>query len=299
VKVKKAGRIRSVLREVLERAPFLAASYRELRAVLRFYWTRPTKTPYGFLLSGNRDMEAGTFEVFECEVVKALLPWVGVVVNVGANIGYYVCLARSSGKHVVAFEPIGANMRFLLRNLMLNGWSDVEVFPIALSDRPGIAEIYGGGTGASLLKGWAGTSERFVSLVPTNTLDNILGQRFSGQRLLFIIDVEGAELAVINGARHHLSLAPKPIWMVEVAVTEHLPAGLRVNPNLLATFQAFWQEGYVALKLNPKLEEVSEEEVVAVQRGGRRTLEGHNFLFVDVGRWQEVKDICLQALGRS
>jgi hypothetical protein len=148
-----------------------------------------------------------------------------------------------------------------------------------------------------LLKGWAGTSERFVSLVPTNTLDNVLGQRFSGQRLLFIIDVEGAELAVIKGARHHLSLAPKPIWMVEVAVTEHLPAGLRVNPNLLATFQAFWQEGYVALKLNPKLEEVGEEKVVAIQRGGRNTLQGHNFLFVDVGRCQEVKDICLQALG--
>jgi len=244
-------------------------------------------------------MEAGTFEVFESAVVKALLPWVDAVVNVGANIGYYVCLARSSGKHVVAFEPIGANMRFLLRNLMLNGWRDVEAFPIALGDRPGIAEIYGGGTGASLLKGWAGTSERFVSLVPTNTLDNILGWRFSGQRLLFIIDVEGAELMLINGARHHLSMTPRPIWMVEVAVTEHLPAGLRVNPNLLATFQAFWREGYVALKLNPKLEEVSEEEVVAIQRGGRRTLESHNFLFVGVGRCQEVRDIWLQAAGRS
>lgn len=86
--------------------------------------------------------------------------------------------------------------------------------------------------------------------------------------------------------------------MVEVAVTEHLPAGLRVNPNLLATFQEFWQEGYVALKRNPKLEEVSEEEVVAIHRGGSRTLEGHNFLFVDVGRCQEVKDTCLEALGR-
>ena len=111
--------------------------------MLGFYWTRPTKTPYGFLLSGNRDMEAGTFEVFESAVVKALLPRVDAVVNVGANIGYYVCLARSSGKHVVAFEPIGANMRFLLRNLMLNKWRDVDVFPIALGDRPGIAFMGG------------------------------------------------------------------------------------------------------------------------------------------------------------
>jgi len=142
-----------------------------------------------------------------------------------------------------------------------------------------------------LLKGWAGTSERFVSLVPTNTLDNILGWRFSGQRLLFIIDVEGAELMLINGARHHLSMAPRPIWMVEVAVTEHLPAGLRVDPNLLATFQAFWQEGYVALKLSPMLEQVSQEEVVAIQRAGTGTRERHNFLFVDV-------DLCEWLQGR-
>jgi len=58
---------------------------------------------------------------------------------------------------------------------------------------------------------WAGTSERFVALVPIESLDNILGQRFSGQRLLFIIDVEGAELSVVNGAKHYLAMTPKPI----------------------------------------------------------------------------------------
>jgi hypothetical protein len=115
VKVKRVGCIRSVLREALERAPFLATSYREQREILRFYSSRPTRTPQGLFLSGNRDMEVATFEVFECKVVKVLLPWVDAVVNVGANIGYYVCLARSSGKPVVAFEPIGANMRFLSR----------------------------------------------------------------------------------------------------------------------------------------------------------------------------------------
>ncbi len=169
-----SGLIRCILREVAERAPFLATSYRELREILRCYASRPTNTPYGFILSGNRCMEAGTFEVLETEVIKALLPRVEVVVNVGANIGYYACLARSHGKHVVAFEPIGSNVRFLLRNVTLNGWSDVEVFPIALSDRQGIAAIYGGGGRCVAAEGLGG----HVGEVRWLGTDQYLGHRF-------------------------------------------------------------------------------------------------------------------------
>lgn len=133
-------------------------------------------------------------------------------------------------------------------------------------------------------------------MVPTNSLDNVLGERFDGQRLLVIIDVEGAEFTVIEGAKHYLSLTPKPIWMVEVAVTEHLPAGLSVNPNLLATFQAFWREGYVALGLGPSLSTVREEEIVAIQQSGRSTLENHNFLFVDADRVEEIRETCFKTL---
>jgi hypothetical protein len=138
---------RNVFRRILERSGLMATSYRELREVVRFYHSRPQKTPFGFLLCGNRLMEIGAFEPFETEVIQALLPYVDVVINVGANIGYYVCLARSHQRGVVAFEPMPANVRLLLRNLRANGWCDVEVFPLALADRPGVATMYGGGQG--------------------------------------------------------------------------------------------------------------------------------------------------------
>ncbi len=138
-----------------------------------------------------------------------------------------------------------------------------------------------------------------MTLVPTNSLDNVLGKRFDGQRLLVIVDVEGGELAVIKGGRRHLSMAPRPIWMVEVAVSEHLPAGLGMNPNVLATFQAFWDTGYVALKLDPRspLAVVGEEEVIAAQKGSRSALGTHNnFLFVDPDRCRQIREICFQTV---
>ncbi len=84
--------------------------------------------------------------------------------------------------------------------------------------------------------------------------------------------------------------------MVEVAVTEHLPAELRVNPNLATTFRAFWREGYTALKVVPGLHPVTEEEVVLSQAGKGETLGCNNFLFVEGCRADEIRGLCLEAI---
>lgn len=80
-------------------------------------------------------------------------------------------------------------------------------------------------------------------------------------------------------------------------MTEHLPAGPSVHPDLLATFQTFWREGYVALKLNPFLEEVREEEAASFGQDDKNTLVNNNFLFVNADSCQQVKDLCFRALG--
>jgi hypothetical protein len=92
----------------------------------------------GFVFGGNTEMENGTFEAEEAKLVKCLIPKSDV---------FYCCLARQLGTPVVACEPIWMNVKGLLKNMMANGFeSGVEVYPIALSNRIGIAEIYGGGT---------------------------------------------------------------------------------------------------------------------------------------------------------
>ena len=81
-----------VVRTLMERFPKLAMAYRLIKA--NWYLTdEPQATPFGFKFIGNKAMQRGEFEVEETALVRALLPSVDVLVNVGANIGYYCCIA--------------------------------------------------------------------------------------------------------------------------------------------------------------------------------------------------------------
>jgi FkbM family methyltransferase len=206
------------------------------------------ETPYGFKLRGSssvhhQGMQKGTFEVDETELILQYLSRSDVFIDVGANIGYYSCMARSLGKQVIAVEPLSRNLKYLYANLMENNWLDVEVFPLGLSDRPGIAVLYGASsTGASLISNWAGSSKRFKRVVPISTLDILLGHRFDRKRIFIKIDVEGVEYQVLMGAIETLKIVPRPIWLIEICLSEFYPNG--INPNYAATFEIFWQKGY-------------------------------------------------------
>src|SRR5262249_11602765 len=74
---------------------------------------------------------------------------------VGANIGYFSCLAASRCKHVLAFEPQPINLEYLLANVRTNGLKNIEVFPMALGDRAGVLDLFGASaTGASAIQHW-------------------------------------------------------------------------------------------------------------------------------------------------
>ena len=279
-----------IAKPVIERFPSVAMAYRYVRDNRRIL-DEPKETPMGFKLTGNSAMEKGVFEPDETRIVKRILEKVDIVINVGANIGYYCCLALQKGKYVIAFEPISGNLRYLYQNVRANHWEDrIEIFPIALSNKIGVIEIFGGGTGASLLKGWAGTPEQYVQLVPASTLDNVLGSRFYGRNCFFLVDIEGAEKLMLEAAFSSLSWEPKPIWMVEIAISEHQPKGVAINPHLLATFQIFWERGYEAWTADKRLHLVHPNEVESTVKSGKDSLFTHNFLFIENGRKREILD---------
>ena len=266
---------------VLQRFPRLFAAYQAYRSAKRM--GRPaTLTPLGFWLGGNAAMQAGTFEPNETALVQKLLQEVDVLVNVGANIGYYCCLALSMNKEVIAFEPMPENVQLFLRNMKRNGWQNqVELFPMALGSHPGCVEIYGQGTGASLVKGWAGQSPTDVCFVALSSLDLVLGARLANKRCLVLVDVEGAELEMLQGAKILLNSSSKPLWMIEISVSEHQPEGVPINPNLVATFELFKNHAYNAFTADAAQRPITMEEVCNIAETRRDTLGVHNFIFSD------------------
>jgi len=250
-------------------------------------WTRTREvvTPFGFrLVSGLHPayelMRRGEFEVHETELVVDLLARSDRFVDVGANLGYYSCLALKSGRQIVAIEPQPQNLRCLYQNLVANGWQDrAEVLPVALSDHPGLLSLYGAsGPSASLVKGWAGYSPRYKQTVPVTTLDNILAGRFEGERLFVKIDVEGAEYGVMKGALKTLAREPAPAWLVELCLHEFHPDGS--NPDFLAVFNLFWQAGYQAYVVGLTPRPLSRDEVEGWWSKRHTSDETFNYLFL-------------------
>lgn len=268
---------KKVLRLFLERFPSLMLFLRNTRDFLDR--RAPEATPWGFTLAGHQAMAAGKFEPEETALVRRLLEEVDMLVNVGANVGYYCCHALNMGKPVIAVEPIARNLYYLLRNIRDNGWSgQAQVYPVALGAQADILEMWGGGTGASLVKGWASIPESYVTQVPVLTLDRVVGNELEGRRVLILVDIEGAELMMLKGATHTLASTPRPVWMMEISTTEHQPDGISMNPNFAQTFHMFLDHGYRAFTADNSMQEIT-SEIVAEVVAGRHSLDTHNFIF--------------------
>ncbi len=205
-------------------------------------------TPFGFCLAGTDSihhiaMQNGTFEPEEVAIFQEAFTKADIFVDVGANIGFYACLARKAGLQVLAIEPLEKNLILLEKNITENFSEGVEILPVGISDRQGTATLYGGSsTGASLVGKWAGSSSLFQQTIVLSTLDNIVGDDYSGQNIFIKIDVEGAEYQALLGASTVLMLNPKPVWLIEVCFNEYHPDGM--NPNYRGTFEIFWKNGY-------------------------------------------------------
>ena len=256
--------------------PVLAQTYRATRDFWNFQGQEPRLTPHGFRFV--HPSGAVGLEPEETALFLRLLDRVEVVIDIGANVGWYTLLARAAGKQCIAVEPLDSNLRYLHRNLLENGWQDVEVHPVALSARPGVGLLYGGGTGASLVAGWAESSLGYRTPVALTTLDALAGSRFAGKRLLIKIDAEGSEFHILQGAPCLLAMLPPPLWIVEISLTEHHPGGL--NPLYQQTFEFFFSNGYSAWTASLRQPRpVLPDDVSRWVRVPSCGCGGHNFLF--------------------
>jgi FkbM family methyltransferase len=134
-----------------------------------------------------------------------------VVLDAGANVGSYTLLfaiwAGAAGR-VFAFEPAPDAREGLRQHLELNGLAGrVEIVPVALSSTVGSVPFHiDGASGANAIAAASDRSAARAIEVETTTIDAFCEEH----RLcpdVVKIDVEGAELDVIRGARRALTRA--------------------------------------------------------------------------------------------
>lgn len=245
--------LRRLATPLLRRNRQWMAAYIYLRG-LPSILARPRRSSLGFYLVGNDDMISGTYEPQETAVVQRLLKETDIFINIGANTGYYCAIALSQGVDTIAFEPVPQNLAMLYSTMSANHWQDrIEVHPIALGSSTGLADIFGYGTGARLAD-TENAADYLSMLVPVNTLDNILGSRLDGNRLLILIDAEGAEYEILRGATSLLSRPQKPTWLMEINPRAATSGEQAVEKRLADTFQLMWDHGYAAetIAANPR-----------------------------------------------
>lgn len=89
--------------------------------------------------------ESGSWEVYETQLLQAMLFSGATFVDVGANIGYYCVLASGlvdSAGQVFAFEPEQDNFELLEKNIDLNDLTNIVAVQAALSDTTATGHVY-------------------------------------------------------------------------------------------------------------------------------------------------------------
>lgn len=127
------------------------------------------------------------------------------VVDCGAHHGMMsVLFSRWAGPQgrVTAYELMPSNRKVIAKNLKLNRCTNVKIRPCGVGDRSGNVMFLpsSGNANIHLRGGNAAITHRIPR--PSSVRIVALDKDLAGQRIDFIkIDVEGAELAVLRGAR--------------------------------------------------------------------------------------------------
>jgi FkbM family methyltransferase len=168
----------------------------------------------------NIGYAAGTNEMpVQMALVQCIRPG-DVFYDIGANIGFFTVIAArlvGPGGRVYAFEPVPQNVSALRRNIRLNQFEQVQVMECAVSNHSGEGEL--------LLANWGGGSALATASTPPDqigkitvalaSIDQLLADEKIAPPAIVKIDVEGAELQVLEGM-HQAIQAHRPLILYEL-----------------------------------------------------------------------------------
>ena len=174
----------------------------------------------------------GVYERYQTELFKQMIRPGMVIIDVGANFGYYTLLAarllRNTGS-VTAFEPDSKNFELLVNNVRINGYTNVTTIRKAVANKSGRLKLFldESNLGMHSLSDKNVSQKAGFAEVDALCLDDFFESTPTIAKVdLMKIDAEGAEGLIIEGATRALRHVDK-------------------------IFMAFWPEGLRNLGTSP------------------------------------------------
>jgi FkbM family methyltransferase len=127
-----------------------------------------------------------------------------VVLDIGANIGYFALIQARIAKKVIALEPDPDNFKALQNNINLNGYTNMKIHNIAAGSKDGKIGFHIG-----TVSNWRRIATKNhkdnIIEVPIRIMDNFL--KDIGQKEIDYIrmDTEGYELDILKGLKNTLA----------------------------------------------------------------------------------------------
>lgn len=143
----------------------------------------------------------GVYEEFETDFIKNEIKRDDIVLDIGANIGYYTLifakLVGENGK-VFAFEPDPTNFAILKKNVKINGYKNVVLINKAVSDKAGKLKLFLSEDNMGDHRTYDSKDDREFVEIESVKLDDYFDK--TSDKINFIkMDIQGAEYAAVKG----------------------------------------------------------------------------------------------------
>ena len=215
----------------------------------------------------------GVYEPFQTSLVRQYLKEGNIVLDIGANIGYYTLifaqLVGERGK-VIAFEPEPYLMNILAKNVELNGYTNISLVQKAVSNQRGTATLQ--------LDEFANVDHRLYDASPVGTAIQVETIKIDDcfpveeKTVDFIkMDIQGSEGRALAGMKGILERN-----RTLVLITEFWPARLQGSGTSPKDFiQGLLDSGFEIRVIDERLRKLSKfatpEEIIEAHSGSENS----------------------------
>lgn len=173
------------------------------------------------------------------------------VLDIGANVGVFTVAAARRARRVIAIEAFAENAKLVAANAARNGLTNVEVWPVAVTDHIEMATFNAWGASNKVVRPHGLTMDTLseVGVCMGLPIDLLISERID----IVKMDVEGREYAALSGAQN--LFRQRPLFFIEFS-PEFIFDGCGVSSQDF--LDLFFGRGYAATILH---RDMTREEV--------------------------------------